>query len=149
MSDKGIIITWNPQWWNAWQPSYEAQREMLLRGEEVPKTRWSVGAHRHGIHAGMQAWLYRQGPHDRGIHAMATVLGDIYEDSPWRPGAVRPANYVPVRFTELFTVAETILVPVLESAVPAVRWRAMRQSGTILDSESTQQLAELWDEWSV
>lgn len=143
----GVILTWNPVWWDAWTPPYDKQRALLSDGRPVPKTRWSVGRHRYGLTPGMHAWLYRQGARDRGIHAYAKVMSEPYEDLHWR-GADRLAMYVDVAFKTLLPVEQTIPVPVLEDVVPGVHWRSMRQSGTILDPEATGQLQKLWLEWS-
>lgn len=143
----GIILTWNPIWWNAWEPPYDEQRAQLLRGHPVNNTRWSVGRHRHGIVPGMHAWLYRQGNGDRGIHAFATVESEPYEDLHWRRDD-HLAIYVDVTFTELLPVADLIPTSVLEDVAPRVPWRSMRQSGTLVDVDSVHRLDELWREWS-
>ncbi|MFD1211588.1 HNH endonuclease [Arthrobacter sp. GCM10027362] len=138
-----IILAWNPEVWDGWQPAYPEAVDVVAETGLFPAS-WSVGRYGH-IQAGAEAWLLLQGRHGRGLIGHGTVTSEPYPAS-GRSAPAGPGRYVDVAFDALLPRGEAIPVGELLDRVPGIRWKAIRGSGTAIKAENEPALRELWAE---
>jgi hypothetical protein len=146
-----VLLTWNPGRGNdyVWGPA-AWEREVVVPCQEgqTVATTWGVGNHVHGIGPGDDAFLYRQGPHGRGIVARGVIRSapwsaPHWDAFRWRRGAT--TKVVDVELQEAVPLDLAIGVDELEALMPEFAWRKVYSSGRRTPPSVTERLKQLWD----
>lgn len=137
-----IVLTWNPDEWDHWSPSYDSAVDDVRR-EGQQRDRWSV-ANRVNIEPGTEAYLLRQGA-DHGLVGHGLVTSSPYPDARFNDPSTT-TNYVDLVWDRLLPVSDMITRDLLEAEVPGFKWRqGARNSGNALSDQAEDQLARLWE----
>lgn len=138
----GVILGWNPDKWNSWNPDYDSVVSMTESGLSVIED-WGIGNTKR-VPIGSDAWLLRQGEHGRGLIGHGTTRSLPLPG----PSAVDPSRevmQVVVEFDLLLPVAERVLPDRLTSEVPGIAWTHLQKNGTLVGGDSETQLRSLWE----
>lgn len=135
-----IILTWNLDKWNDWEPAYD-EATALTSTQRPVQARWSV-ARRRNIQIGTDAYLLLQG-RIRGLVGHGTVISSPFTDAHYAlPGRV--TNYVDVRWDRLLPIEDRLLISDLQADVPDFDWRHVLSSGWTVPPSAEPQLQRLW-----
>jgi hypothetical protein len=141
-----ILLTWNPGPNDNEQWTPEQWHRSMVGGAangRAPGNRWSVGRRTQGIERGDRGYLYRQGPHGRGLVAIAEITHEPFVADDWR-GTGGEASYVGLRWLDCLPLEEMITLDELETHVPAFPWRKVYSSGREVPGMQGEQLYDLW-----
>jgi hypothetical protein len=138
---EAIMLTWNPDVWNAWDPPYEEAVAATSRGNVVP-SRWSV-ANRVNIPVGADAWFLLQG-RQRGLLGHGVVTSEPFRDRHYVDPTWR-SSYVMVDFDRLLSLEDRIPIEVLRTEAPSVKWNSFRSSGMSISPEGSLELERVWE----
>jgi hypothetical protein len=147
-----VLLTWNPgpdddYVWTpaAWDDSVVAP---CSHGRPVATT-WGVAHHFNGIEPGVDAFLYRQGLHGRGIIARGTIRSHPAPAPHWDPTHARrgaSTKIVDIELQEAVPVEDALGVDQLEALIPEFAWRKVYSSGRLVAAPAAERLRRLW-EW--
>jgi 5-methylcytosine-specific restriction enzyme A len=144
VSMAAIILGWNPDRWDGWEPDYPTVLELVGETGTFPN-RWSVGRRRN-ISPGADAWLLLQGRHGRGLIGHAVIRSSPYPDVHFEdPG--RMSMYVDVEFDALLPRGDQLPAGILSQRVPGVRWDSIHGSGAGIGPDSEAAVRNLWAEY--
>lgn len=109
-----ILLGWNPDASNLWEPNYPSAREELRRFGVV-RARWTVGG-LTAVPPGTDAWLVLTGRGARGLIGHGVVASNVFEDAGGR--------WFDVEFDALLEQGDHLQAAVLSALVPGVPWEA-------------------------
>ena len=145
-----VLLTWNPgrdddYVWTpaAWNDSVVAP----CRKDRAVATTWGVAHHYNGIEPGVDAFLYRQGAHGRGIVARGTIRSLPAPVPHWDPTRARrgaTTKIVDVELQEAVPVDHALRVEQLEGVIPDFAWRKVYSSGRLVATSAAERLRRLW-----
>ena len=146
-----VLLTWNPGRTNdyVWSPDAWHEEVVVPCGDgRGVATTWGVAHHVNGIGPGVDAFLYRQGAHGRGIIARGVIRSEPWsaphwDEDRWRRGAT--TNVVDVELQEALPVDAAIEVDELEALMPEFPWRKVYSSGRRTPPTVTERLRRLWE----
>ncbi|MBG6215891.1 5-methylcytosine-specific restriction protein A [Arthrobacter sp. CAN_A6] len=130
-----ILLGWNPDSRNDWEPGYPSVREELRRSGLV-RQRWSVGGPTP-IPPGSDAWLVLQGKGARGLIGHGVVASDTFEDSDG-------GGWIAVEFDTLLEQGDHIQAAVLSDLVPGVPWEANIRSARSVEPSDEAAIRDVW-----
>jgi hypothetical protein len=136
-----IMLTWNPEVWDAWDPPYEQAVAATSRGDVAP-SRWSV-ANRVNIPIGSDAWFLLQGK-ERGLLGHGVVTSEPFPDRHYADPS-RRSHYVIVGFDRLLNREDRIPIEVLKTEASSVKWNSFRSSGMSISPEGARELERVWE----
>jgi len=147
-----VLLTWNPGRDNdyVWTPpAWESSVVAPCSDGRPITTTWGVAHHFNGIEPGVDAFLYRQGAHGRGIVARGTIRSHPGPAPHWDPIRARrgaTTKIVDVELHEAVPVEHALGVDRLEAVVPDFAWRKVYSSGRLVAASAAERLRRLW-EW--
>ncbi|WP_026549424.1 HNH endonuclease [Arthrobacter sp. Br18] len=132
-----ILLGWNPDHGNSWEPNYPVVRDRLFRCGTVRK-RWSVRGLMHGA-ADADAWLVLQGTGTGGLIGHGVVASAVVED-------IDDGPCVDVEFDALLDPGDHVRLHELAALLPAVPWEAASLSGRHLTEAEETAIRGLWED---
>ena len=141
---EAIMLTWNPEVWDAWDPPYPEAVTLTASGA-VLRGRWSV-ANRVNIAVGTEAWFLLQG-RQRGLLGHGVVVSEPFRDRHYADPS-QTSTYVWVNFDWLLDIADRLPIEVLTAEVPSVRWNSFRSSGMTIPAQGAQELERIRERYS-
>ena len=147
-----VLLTWNPGLGNdyVWTPDAWHRQVVAACQQDRPlRTTWGVAHHFNGIEPGVDAFLYRQGPHGRGIVAHGTIRSHPGPAPHWDETRARrgvTTKIVDVELHQAVPVERALRVHQLEALMPEFAWRKVYSSGRLASPSVAEQLRRLW-EW--
>jgi len=136
-----FVLTWNPAVWPM-DDDIDDAIEATSAGEHVVGT-WSTGNRKSGINSGDHVVLFRQGTEDRGLIAIGTAIGEIFQDAHFN-NPDEAANYVEVAWTEWVPTDERLPVEELAAITTATNWNAILSSGIRLPDDDAIAVLNAW-----
>lgn len=138
-----FVLTWNPSIWPMTIEEIEKVIEALANGEPV-QWQWSTGSRKSGINPGDRVVLLRQGTSDRGIVAVGTAMGAIYEDVHFADES-KTANYVDVAWSDMVLPDERLTIEDLEAVTTSTNWDSFYGSGRRLADADAIAVLGAWN----